>query len=130
MTPAETTTDAEPTPHEPLSLRFRVVLGVVAVACLASVLYGNAHTEEYRLLYPRFRPWLWNLYLTCFVAGIAGSIAAFLMRRWGYWTLMGAGTLAVLISIYAMGITLAGLIMALSLGAIWVAAQPDWSKLG
>jgi hypothetical protein len=116
-------------PPAPLSIRLRVLLLVVGASCAMAFFYANAHTEEFRLQYPRFRPWLWNLYLTCPVAGVVGALAMWWHRRWGFWTVMVAGVLATLIGLYAMGPTLVSAMAVLALIAVWMAVQPDWDSL-
>jgi hypothetical protein len=98
----------------------------MAIACATAFYYGNRHSEEFRLEFPRFEPWLWNLYLTCAVAGLAGILGLWWCRRWGFWTLLVAGVLASAIGLYAMHFTLIGAAVALALVATWIGVQPDW----
>jgi hypothetical protein len=123
------TAEKPDTPVAPLSLRLRAVLISIGAGCLLAFFYGNAQTEEFRLRYPAFHPWLWNLFLSCAVAGFVGALAAWWRRRWGIWTMLVAGILGGVISLYAMSLTLVGTLIVLAAVAVWTSAQADSSAL-
>lgn len=130
MSSATTASDDISASPASASRPLRLLLAAVGVACLAGFVYGNSHTEAMHLAYPRFAPWLWNLYLTTLLAGVVGVAGLIWSRRWGFWTLAAAGFLSVLIGIYAMGITMVGAMTALTLAAVWRAVQAEWTRLG
>jgi hypothetical protein len=129
MNTAITTPNQEPVAPHRTSLGLRLALVALGAACIAGFHYGNSRAEEFRLNFPSFQPWLWNLYLTCFLAGLVGVIAMWWSRRWGFWTLVWAGVLASAIGGYAMGFTMIGAAIIVVLVAAWLAVQPDWEKM-
>jgi hypothetical protein len=115
-TAQDTSVNAEPTP---IPLLLRVVLAFLGAGSLAWFFYGNSHTEEFRINYPRFEPWLWNLYLTALLASLVGVFAVWSRRHWGLWLLVGVAALMVLIEIYAVGVTLRTAIIPAAIALVW-----------
>ena len=107
---------SEPTP---VPLLLRIVLAVLGAGSLAWFFYGNSHTEEFRLSYPRFEPWLWNLYLTALLASLVGVFAVWSRRHWGLWLLAAVAAIMVVIEIYAVGITLRTAIIPAAIAIVW-----------
>jgi hypothetical protein len=122
------TTDVTSDPGtESAPLRLRFTLIALAVVYVWLFFLGNSRSEEFRLDFPRFEPWLWNLYLTCVPVALVGMGAMWWRRPWGYWTLLTATVLATLIGVYAMGFTLIGAGIVLAFAAVWIADREGWS---
>ena len=112
----ETTNNSQP---YPIPLLLRIILACLGAGSLAWFFYGNAHTEEFRLTYPRFEPWLWNLYLTALLASLVGVFAVWSRRHWGLWLLGIVAAIMVVIEIYAMGVTLRTAIIPAAIALVW-----------
>lgn len=110
-------------------LLVRIVLAVLAMNCLAWFFYANSNTDSYRLAYPRFQPWLWNMYLTTYLASLVGIFAVWSLRAWGFWLLVFLTVTMIAIEIFAMGFTTRILLAPAGLAALWFALQPHWKLL-
>ena len=83
-----TATQTESAPAAPMgTVALRLVLVGLSIACLTSFWNANSHTDDYRLHYPLFTPWLWNLYLTFALASVVALFAMWNWRKWGIWLL-------------------------------------------
>jgi hypothetical protein len=111
---AETHSEPAPAPFV-----LRLILALLGAGSLAWFFYGNSHTEEFRLSYPKFEPWLWNLYLTALLASLAGVFAVWSRRHWGLWLLVAVAAIMVAIEIYAVGITLRTAIIPAAIALVW-----------
>jgi hypothetical protein len=103
----------------PVPLLLRIVLAVLGAGSLFWFFYGNSHTEEFRLTYPKFEPWLWNLYLTALLASLVGVFAVWSRRHWGLWLLVVVAAIMIVIEIYAVGITLRTAIIPAAIALVW-----------
>jgi hypothetical protein len=126
MATATETSNDHATPHVPIMLR--IVLLVIGVVTAAGFLYGNAHTEDFRLAHPRFEPPLWNLYLTFALLSLVGLFGLWYGRRWGFWMLVILAAPTMAIEIFAMGFQFATLRIPIVVAVIWFAAQPAWKS--
>ncbi len=106
----------------------RLVLVSVGVACLTGFWYANSHTDDYRLHYPLFTPWLWNLYLTFELASVVALIAMWNWRKWGLWLLASMAIAMLFTEFYTMGFSLTSLRIPLVLAIVWFAAHRVWNR--
>lgn len=124
-----TATHSEPSPGSLGVAGARVLLVALAIGCLLSFWSLNHHTDDYRLRYPLFVPWLWNLYLTFYLAGVFASFTVWNWRKWGVWLLIAMGVAMLFTEIYAMGFTFHSLRIPVVLAGVWFGLQPVWRRL-
>ncbi len=106
----------------------RVLLVLVGVGCLVEVWHANRLTEEYRLHYPQFTPWLWNLYLTYEMSCVVAMFGMWNWRKWGLFVLTGMAVAMLFTEFYAMGFTFMSLRIPLVLSAVWFVSRPWWTR--
>lgn len=124
-----TATHTESTPAASMGVVvLRLILVGLSIACLVSFWSANAHTDDFRLHYPLFTPWLWNLYLTFTLATVVALIAIWNWRKWGLWLLTSMAVATLFTEFYAMGFTLASLRIPTALALVWFTAQRVWNR--
>ena len=111
----------------PIAL-FRSVLVLLGIACVYAFWQANAQTDDYRLRYPVFAPWLWNLYLTFYLGSVVSFIAMWNWRMWGLWLFAAISVAMLFTEFYAMGFTWSALRIPAAFAAVWFAAQPVWNR--
>ncbi len=106
----------------------RIVLVLLAAGNLFGLWFGLTHRDEVFQLFPRLNSAIWPVYLACPVAGLAGILAMFLWRRWGFWLMMGLGAVVLAIELYAMGwgIHVARIFVVTAL--LTVCVRPVWGR--
>ena len=106
----------------------RIVLVALAAACILNFWQANVRTDDYRLRYPFFDPWLWNFYLSFYWASVVAAIAMWNWHKWGMWTLAVVAVGMTFTEIYTMGFMLSTLRIPAGFALTWFAAQPVWKR--
>lgn len=108
---------------------FRALVVIVGAACVAAFWQANAATDEYRLRYPVFMPWFWNLYLSFYVGAVVAAIGLWNWRKWGLYLLAAMAIGMMFTEFYAMGFQFAVLRIPLVFLAVWLGSQPIRDRL-